>query len=203
MPGKILINIFLFINSSISMRQADKSQMTILHRNFESSEPFINVNIIKKRKKIQIYFKIMINYLQIISIINGIHMNWPYNVSIFFSYLSSFSMSSSVVSLQCIFYAYDIDLEPIYFETIIIILTPFFICFGSLPLMTYSYLTKKKPQKIKFIAMFIALHAFLQPAIVTKLLENINCNMINNKCYLAIDANIDYNSEFHQKWVKY
>ena len=167
----------------MSMREADKSIMNI-------------------SKKIQIYFKIMINYLQIISIINSIPMKWPYNVNIFFRYFSSISMSSYAVSLQCIFYSYDINLEPIYFETMVIVLMPFFISFWALPMMISSYLIYKKPQKIRFISMFIALHALLQPPIVTKLLENINCNMINNKCYLASDANIDYNSEYHQKWVK-
>ena len=182
------------------MKETDK----ITRLELNSSRIMIRTTIagqINQKKKIQIYLKIIINYLQVLSIINSYEMKWPSNVSIFMKYYSSFSMTSSFMSLDCIFYEYNINFEPLYIETMIIIATPFCISLGGFTIMCFFYYKKRKSQKIRFVAMYIAINALLQPAVVSKLLENFKCRMINNTCYLLANANIDYNSHFHQKWV--
>ena len=68
-------------------------------------------------------------------------------------------------------------------------------------IMIFTYIKKKRLQNIRFIAAFIAITTFMQPSIISKLLESINCIYINNECYLTSDSTINFYSPEHQKWV--
>ena len=153
------------------------------------------------RKKLQIYIKILINYLQIISIINYFQMNWPYNVSIFLNNFSGFSMASGVISLSCILFSYEINVETIYIETMALLMIPVLIYIITFTILAISYFQTKKSQTTRFISMSVALNTLLQPSMIRKFIENIACQQIDDKCYLIANMNIDYYSDFHQKWV--
>ena len=159
------------------------------------------INSKETRKKLQSYVKIFINYLQIISIINYFKMNWPYDVSIFLTNYSNISMGSGVVSVSCILFSYDIDIPTIYIETLSLLMIPVIVYIIAFALFAISYLKTKKSQTIRFISMSVALNTLLQPSMIRKFIENIACQQIDDKCYLISNMNIDYYSDFHQKWV--
>ena len=151
--------------------------------------------------KFQIYIKILINHLQIISIINYFQLNWPYDVSIFLSNYSGVSMASGVVSLSCILFYYDIEIHAIYVETLILLLIPILVYLIAFTIFLISYLKTKKSQTVRFISMTIALNILLQPSMIKKLTESVACQQIDDICYLLSDMEINYFSDFHQKWV--
>ena len=151
--------------------------------------------------KFQIYMKLLINHLQIISIINYFQLNWPYDVSIFLNNFSGVSMASGVVSLSCILFYYDIDIQSIYVETLILLMIPIFVYLIAFTIFIFSYLKTKKSQTVRFVSMTIALNILLQPSMIRKLTENVACQQIDDTCYLLSDMEINYFSDFHQKWV--
>lgn len=152
-------------------------------------------------KKLRIYLKILINYLQSLSIINYFQMNWPYEVSSFLTSFSNISMTPNAISLGCLLQNYEIKYNTLYIETLTFLLTPYLINLMAIFLLILAYFRTKRSQITKFISMSVALNTFLQPAIIKKFIENIVCEKIEEKCYLITNMDIDFYAEFHQKWV--
>ena len=140
------------------------------------------------------------HYIQNISIIQKFQLNWPHQINNFLGSVSFLGSTSSFISLNC-FQGEYFNLKSLYLETMIIVSTNFLLIFMVFMIMLFTYLKTKRPQKIRFIAAFIAINTFMQPSIISKLLESINCISINNECYLPSDSSINFYSQEHQKWV--
>ena len=177
----------------MSIKQAERC-----FKSFRNSSP---KNSEVPLKKLQIYVKILINHLQIISIINYFQLNWPYDVSIFLNNFSGVSMASGVFSLSCILSHYNLDVHSIYVETAVLLMIPILVYLIALTIFALSYFKTKHSQSTRFISMSIALNILLQPSMIRKFSESVTCQQIDNTYYLVSDMEIDYNSDFHQTWV--
>ena len=165
------------------------------------SVSFIKKNQIDPKKKIQILLKMTINYLQFISIINYYKLNWPYSLNLFLGYYAGVITSSNVISLSCIVDGYNIDLHPLYLETIFITLLPFVVFLFGVIFLTISYLITKKSPKTRLFTIFISINTLLQPSVISKLIQNLNYQQIDGKFLLVSNLDIDLLSDFHMKWV--
>jgi len=143
-----------------------------------------------------------INYLQFISIINYYKLNWPYTLNLFLGYYAGVMTTSNVISLSCIVDGYNIDLHPLYLETIFITLLPFVVFLFGVIFLTISYLITKKSPKTRLFTIFISINTLLQPSVISKLIQNLNYQQIDGKFLLVSNLDIDLLSNFHMKWVR-
>ena len=151
---------------------------------------------------LSIYMKILLNYIQMISIIQSFNLQWPSYVE---SYLEIFTkmggVSTQVISPDCLLQDYNIDVENIYIQTALILLLPFGIFLIAYIILTLSYLMRKKNRGFRFIVIIIVVSIFVQPAVIKSLFNNLKCKKIENHQYLYANMMIDCNSESHLRWV--
>ena len=153
------------------------------------------------KKGVSIYLKIMLNYIQSISIIQSLELKWPYYVKSYMNvYSNAGSVSTQVISLDCMVNDYNINVETIYAETVFSIILPFFCFFISFVALSTVYLIRKKSQKIRFIVIVIVGSIFLQPTILKILFKNLVCKKINEISYLSANLKIKCDSDSHVNW---
>ena len=156
------------------------------------------------KKGVSIYLKIMLNYIQSISIIQSLELKWPFYVKSYMNvYSNAGSVSTQVISLDCMVNDYNIDVETIYAETVFSITLPFLCFFISFFALATVYLIKKKSQKIRFIVIVIVGSIFLQPMILKILFKNLVCKQINEISYLAGNLKIKCDSSEHINWYSF
>ena len=163
----------------------------------------ISNNSIKlvKQQGISLYLKILINHFQIVAIIHELDIKWPFYVEEYLNILSNIGYVSSNFSFECVFNLLNIDLDDMYIETLMILLIPLFlIIIAAIIILTYGII-KNKSQNIKLIIMIIVVHMLLQPSILKKLLDNINCRSINGIYRLVDNLAIECESDEHSLWV--
>lgn len=153
------------------------------------------------KKGVSIYLKIILNYIQSISIIQSLELKWPFYVKSYMNvYNNAGSVSTQVISLDCMVNDYDLNIEMIYASTVFSIILPFFCFFISFFALTTVYFLTKKSQKIRFIVIVIVGSIFLQPTIIKILFENLICKKINGISYLSSNLKIECDSDSHINW---
>lgn len=182
---------------SSNIKQSD-DLMKIKDKNvFEVSQ---KISSLEKKNNVSIYIKILLNYLQTISIVKSLDLKWP---TWMYNYLSSFSTVgnfSQEISFQCDLYNFHIKLEEIYFKTIFICILPIFIFISSGAILLAIYLWQKKSQFARFVVIIIVSSIFLQPNIVNILLDSLICKEIENESLLKFDLHFDCYEESFLFW---
>lgn len=181
-------------------------------RNSEKNiRSFITMTISEKRfdqlsnnkDLISIRMKIILNYLQIIAIVNSFEFKWPYETRIFFNYLSILGngLANQSISFDCLVDEYDIKYQGFYVKTFFISLMPLLIILIFGFVLIVFYLVNKRSQKIRFIITIIVTGVFTQSSIIKALFEHLPCKTIENQEYLAQNMKVLCNSEAHLNWV--
>lgn len=157
--------------------------------------------VIKKRV-FSNYLKILINYFQMISIIQSFNIKWPFATKQFLESSSSVpTIYSRVFSIDCLISDYEISIEPIYLKTLIANILPFMIIFNLMIFFKILHLMKKNNNFNRFFSSVMIMIIFLQPNILQQIFDNLNCTIIGNKSFLTKQLNIDCDSNDHLKWV--
>ena len=153
------------------------------------------------KKGVSIYLKIMLNYIQSISIIQSLELKWPYYVKSYMNvYSNAGSVSTQVISLDCMVNDYNIHVETIYAETVFSIILPFLCFLISFIALCIVHVITKKSQKIRFIVIVIVGSIFLQPMIIKILFKNLVCKQINETSFLISNLKIQCDSDSHINW---
>lgn len=157
------------------------------------------------RKGLSIYMKILLNYLQMLSIIQSFELNWPFYARSYFNFFSSVGggISTQVISIDCLLNDYQLDVVALYGQTLIISVLPFIIYIAAAIVLGMIYLFKKKGQSIRFIVIVIVTSVFLQPNIIKILFDNLSCKTFDNNSYLTHDMSISCDSDSHITWVNF
>lgn len=155
------------------------------------------------RKGLSIYMKILLNYLQMITIIQGFELKWPFYVR---NYLNAFStvgggISTQVISIDCLLHDYNLDIVALYGQTLILSVLPFVIYIAAAVVLLMISIFKKKNQGIRFVVVVIVVSVFLQPSIIKILFDNLSCKSIDKHSYLTQDMSIECDSDSHRTWV--
>ena len=154
------------------------------------------------KKEMSVYLKILLNYLQMISIIRSLELKWPFYVGNYLNIYANFGgVSTQILSFDCLLQDNNIETESIYIQTILAVSLPFAIFLISILALLILYLKNKKTQKTRFIVVVIVVSIFLQPSIIKTLFENLTCKEIEDSSFLQIDMIIDCNSESKKLWV--
>jgi hypothetical protein len=152
------------------------------------------------KKGISIYLKILMNYLQSISIVQSLELKWPFYAKAYlYAYSNMGNVSTKTVSLGCILNDLGYNIDAIYVETIFTISIPFITFLVAVfLLMVINFVTKRTKRMTRMIVILIVSSIFLQPSIIRILYQNIVCKKIDEKNLLADNLNI--NCDDQNKW---
>lgn len=156
------------------------------------------------KKGASIYLKILMNYLQIIAIIQSIDLRWPYYAKDFLKANSQITnFTNELLSFDCIIYDYDIQQQPIHIKALIGVMLPIIMFFAILNIFLLNYFFQnRKSQKNRIIMSLVVICIFLQPSILKQLFDNLNCKQIGTENFLSKQMNLKCNEESHQRWVR-
>ena len=156
------------------------------------------------KKGVTIYLKILLNYLQLISIIHSFDLKWPFYVKEYLNiYSSAGNLSDQAISFECLLFDYEISIKPVYFQTCFTILIPFttyLLAFILLFLKLVLFHKKRRELNTKFVVIVIVSSIFLQPNIIKVLYKNLICKKIDDDYLLTHNYSINCNSDSHSKW---
>ena len=188
------------------MRQSDKT-VEMMKTQLEKSKTMkLSASTTNRtfdpKKGISVYLKILLNYLQMISIIQSLDLKWPFYVRSYLNVYSNFGgVSTQILSFDCLLQDHNIETESIYIQTILAVGLPFAIFLISIFVLALIYWRKKKTQKIRFIVVVIVVSIFLQPSIVKTLFDNLTCKQIDGSRYLKANFLINCDTKTQETWV--
>ena len=193
-----LLNI-LFFRMSISQigKPIDNSKTTIKFskNNFQNEK--------KQKRKISVNFRILFDYLQMVSIIQNIKFQWPNYLAEYFKVFSYFSFSTQIFSFDCFSYEYRISFSPIYIKLIFTQIMPLFICsiFISFFCFCLSKRSNRDLQLTKTVVVIFVVFTYSQLSTISQLFNMISCIKIDNLSYLSSDFHFVCWTKEHQIWV--
>ena len=156
-------------------------------------------------QSLSIFFKIFINYMQMISIIQGLELKWPYYVSNYLKIIGSLGyISGNFFSVDCLINDYDINLKAIYLQAFLIFFI--YVVFFSIAagfFMIRRIFFKKKQEFNTFIILMIVLSIMIQPISLKQTSDLFNCQDIENTRYLVQQISIPCYTDEHNQWVYY
>ena len=154
------------------------------------------------RKNLQsIYFKILMNHLQLIFLSASFDFDWPSNVEGFFDIIKP----TSQVSTQILSFDWFMDdrlesddteqASDLYFTKLIMFaLLPLVLIIGSLIFWTVFYMCKDRAErskaKVRVIATIVILLFLTHPSIVKLMFKSFNCMEIDNERRMTDDLNV-------------
>ena len=140
-----------------------------------------------------------------LSIVQSFELKWPLYVENYLNFFSSVGggVSPQVLSIDCLLYHYEIDLIPLYVQTLFISILPFIIYFIAGGVFLTVYFMTKKPRGSSFIVVVIVVSIFLQHYIIKMLLDNLSWKTIENDDFLIRDMMVSCSSDSHRNWVSY
>lgn len=194
---------------SVSVKQSDQllqkynSSISNSSKQKTGSKKSSRNNFFDMKKGASIYLKILLNYLQMIAIVQNMELKWPFYVKDYLNVYSNVggSVSSNILSFDCFLQDFDIDTEPIYIQTALTTSIPFIMIFLSLIVLVFIYLKSKKSQNIRIIVIIVVVSIFMQPSIIKSLFDNMVCKKIYSNNYLASDFRIQCDETNQKKWL--
>ena len=145
------------------------------------------------------YIKIMVNWIQLTSLLYVIPLTWPDYLAQFMQFFSFFtSISTKFMAFECIFNQDDYgELKP-YMKTFSVLLMP-------IVLIVMTLLYWKISQKLrrtmvisdKIYASIIGIYMMIQQNILNECLNSLTCVEIDGKSYLFNDPLYSCNSNTH------
>ena len=140
--------------------------------------------------------KILLNYSQMISIIQSFDLKWPFEVKDLFNvYSNAGGVSPSVVSVDCLVQDANLQTEPIYIQTFVFYLVPVLVFVIAFLILSVVYYMNHKSQKIRFVVVIIVTCIFLQPTLVKLLFDNLICKNIDGQSFLQKMLALNCNGE--------
>lgn len=154
------------------------------------------------KKATSIYQKILLNYMQMISIVYSMDLKWPFYLR---SYLGGYSYiggaSGQALSFDCLLHDYNVDMNKLYASTLIIIIFPLVLIVIASSILFVFYFITQKNQTRRLFSVIIIFSVFFQSSINQKLFQNITCKQFDEKMYLSAALTIDCDSSDHKSWV--
>ena len=182
----------------IFKKNLEKNSFEMLKDNNANEFDFFDV-----KKATSIYLKILLNYIQSISIIMNLGMKLPFYAKEYFKVYSLFgNVSAQSISFDCFLQDYKIEIPSIYFETFFVISLPYVIIFfsGFILLAIFYFFKKNKPKLYKFVVIIIVSSILLQPTIIKMIYKNMVCRKLNLNLLLTASLELNCDSNSHKEW---
>lgn len=158
----------------------------------------------KSKGKLTVNFRILFDYLQMISIIQNLKFNWPNFLSQYLSFFSYLSFTNQIFSFDCFSYEYQISLSPVLIKLLFVQIIPFFVCaiFISYFWFCRGKKAEKEIQLTKIIIVIFVVFTYSQLSTISQLFEMISCISINDVSYLSSNFRFVCWTREHKIWVK-
>ena len=158
----------------------------------------------KPKGKITVNFRILFDYLQMISIIQNLKFNWPNFLSQYLSFFSYLSFTNQIFSFDCFSYEYQISLSSVLIKLLFVQIIPFFVC--AIFILYFWFCRGKKAKKeiqlTKMIIVIFVVFTYSQLSTISQLFEMISCISINDVSYLSSNFRFVCWTREHKIWVK-
>lgn len=155
------------------------------------------------KKVTSIYQKILLNYMQMISIVYSMDLKWPFYLR---SYLGGYAniggASGQALSFDCLLNYYNVDMNKLYASTLIVIVFPLILIVVASSILLVFFFISQKNQIRRLFSVIIIISVFFQSSINQKLFQNLTCKRIDEKNCLAAALTINCDSGDHKNWVK-
>ena len=156
-----------------------------------------------KKKTLSIYLKILLNYLQMLSIMQSFELKWPFYVRNYLNFFSSVGggISAQAISVDCLLEDYDLDIVSLYAQTVVISILPFFVYFVTILILGFMYFRTRRSQTVRFVVIVIVVSIFLQPSILKMLFDNLQCKTIEERSFLIQNMGVSCDENSYTSWV--
>lgn len=150
------------------------------------------------------FFKLVINYFQIMSFSRGMSLNWPVTIQTFFVASSKISdLSNQIFSFDCVLSNSSTAHDLIYLKLILVLFLP--IVITILVIIFFGFLTvikKKTHYQNKIIQCLLLNYFMIQPIVVYYSFQIISCKELDPGKYFLSASLINecYNTE-HYSYV--
>ena len=179
------------------MRESEK----LLTNNFKKEGKFSEKSFFSLKKVFSIYFRILMNYVQMTAIIQSFDLKWPFYVNDYLSVSSKVGSTTQMISFDCLLKDNNIQEKTIHIKSLVAVFFPFLILASIIFGLIILKLLTKKSQTQRIFISFIVMSIFLQPSILQILFDNLNSTTLNNVSYLTKDLTTRYDDDSHMKWV--
>lgn len=142
--------------------------------------------------------RILLNYLQIISILKFIKFEWPIYLKQYFSVFAYIAYANQIFSFDCVFEDFDIKVQRFYVQSFIFHVFPFILC---LVCGIVFIIFRFKDKMIKITVAILVVFTFFLPSTISQQLEGIKCKEINGNYYLLSNLNYKCFTREHMEWV--
>lgn len=160
-------------------------------------------NVGEFKQSMSLNLKILLNYIQILTIMQGFELNWPFYVR---NYLNGIAilgggLSTQEISLDCVLENYNINISSLYAQTIIMSFLPLIIYVIAGVVLFLNFISTKNSQIVRMVVVVIVVSLFMQPSIITTLFNNLSCTKMDNASYLVKNMEISCDSDSYHNWV--
>ena len=178
--------------------------MVKTHRSLRTMNESSSINTIdmnKSGKELSIFFRIFINYSQMIAIIHSLELKWPFYVASYLKITGNIgSISSQLLSLECLIAEFDLSISAIYLKALMNIIIHF-ILIAIVIFLLKNFLMKNKNGNNQFIILFIVLSIMIQPNSIKETSDLFNCQRIQENSYLVKEMSLLCYTDAHFHWV--
>lgn len=175
---RIIMAIVMLVGVLVMLIRSSLENMKIINRLLKDKNWLDEKQIWNFMDFQNIYMKILINNMQIMTVLNDINVDWPDFMLNFLDFLQYFtSLSSKLMAFECIYEEKTSYFATIYLKVLVTNLLPFIMVVF---ITIYWYLSKcilksKEPVLQKIYTTIIGLFVMLQPSILSQDVTILNC----------------------------
>lgn len=137
-----------------------------------------------------------------VSFIKSLDVKWPFYTDEYLKSVSFLnSISTSVISIECLVYQYNISGEMVHLKAAFSSILPFCLLCTVILIMSLQFLLLRRNNFNKIWLAFFVISIFMHPNILQSLFDNISCIDIEDKRYLVKQLDLDCDSTHHNQWV--
>ena len=188
-----------------SIKESDKLYSTLNSTNItkNSKSEQRKSGVVFRGKSLSIYFKIFLNYAQMIGIIHNLQLKWPFYVETYLKFSGNMgTFSTQLFSFDCLISDFDLNINAIYLKAIAsLIIYIGFLLLASSFFGIRHILMKKRKENNHLIIATIVLSIMIQPTSIKDTSDILNCIGIQDESYLVQEMSIQCYTTEHYKWV--
>ena len=177
--------------------------MNLSRRNLGSKNGISNTSLTSSEKSISLFFKILINYAQMLTLVSSLQLKWPSYLNSYFQTSNNMgSFSTQVISFDCLNEDYNIQISSIYIKPLAILLVYIFLFALALMIFLVERSCFRSRFKMsKLLIMIIVLNTMIQPNSLRETADILNCQNVIDKKYLVEKISLECYTDEHQFWV--
>lgn len=170
-----------------------------------SKNAISNTSLTSSERSISLFFKILINYAQMLTLVSSLQLKWPSYLNSYFRTSNNMgSFSTQVISFDCLNEDYNIQISSIYIKPLAILLVYLFLFALALVIfLVERSFFRSRFKMSKLLIMIIVLNTMIQPNSLRETADILNCQNVIDKKYLVEKISLECYTNEHKFWVSF